>query len=152
MSMLIFCSREKKPKIHLPVSLHLPSSSQTLAKFQPWQRLHGRDSVSDGPSRGAQLPDPRHRPPLSPRSFTSMFPSSYSCATMRFHNRFVMVRPGLQASGQAGVWDSGSASQRHTTTHRPGGTGATETTVLFTNAVRNGDGAAHLVCNSQIQW
>lgn len=38
MSMLIFCSREKK-KIHLPVKLLLPNSSQTLAKFQPWQRL-----------------------------------------------------------------------------------------------------------------
>lgn len=106
--MLIFCSREKK-KIHLPVKLLLPGSSQTLAKFQPWQRLRERDGVSDSPLWGARPPDPRLQPPLSPCSFTSLFPCYYSCAPVGFHNRFAMIEVGLRASGQAGAWDLGAA-------------------------------------------
>ena len=107
MSVLIFCSRENK-KFHLPVKLLLPSSSQTWAKFQPWQRLRESGSVSDGPSQGAQPPGPGLRPPLSPRPLTSTLLSP------PFHDG-----PGWAAGlGQAGAWGSGSASQHNATAHQ----------------------------------
>jgi len=59
-----------------------------------------------------------------------------------------MVQAGLPASGRL---ERGVQAALPNTTLPRTRTGVTETTVLFTNTVRNGGGAAHLACGSQIQ-